>query len=1537
MLDDKDKFLHGENGLQFFDDPPVIKSRNPIEEPEGMDKAGTPEGTEGNRPQDPGAQGKPPGVVSLTTIEVQDAICEGPIEGLVSGTYEYAGTAGETGYSSAKFTPYFPIVVGTLGESNADPSGIFRSIHYNNLEVLDKNGRKNFQNVSVSFTNGTPGGIPLVLDANSNKTLEVVRNIGERIRGPEMRYKTSAVDPMDMEMVPGQDPLGRSNAKIYKISNKNCTSFRVNVKVSTFSQTLVDPNLPSSYEEGSNAPLVGRGDSKGVKVIYRIDYRPLFDNDLKNIPFSNKVASTDFSYRSFNPISEELYGKVSAGYIRQTSVTVDKEKFSYALNDKDFIGWEIIIYRETPDSFTTSIRNQTFVDSIVEGYEESYAYPNTAFVRSRFRADSFSQVPSRQFRTRMIKVKVPNNYNPTLRTYGAQRGGSSIQYGGDPGLNSTNENWNGDWRRNADSTIKRMWTDNPAWIFFDLLTNKRYGLGKVLNEDLVDKWNLFEIAKYCDELVPDGYGGVEPRFSANIYISSQADAYQVLNDFSSIFRGISLYAGGQMRAISDKPQLPIYSFSNSNVLGGDFTYSSSSKKARHTVCIVRYNDKEDSFKPSMVYSEDAEGIQKYGFRVKELTAFGCTSKGQALRLAKWVMISEKLETQSISFGAGIEASYLSAGDIIQVSDAGRGNYQNIDARRRSGRTKRVSISGDYTTIELDSSLSGFLENPNIATGDRIVLNLLTPPSYADPLGADLTGSSDSIYIKKSQVQKLLFRKSEVINSGRMDLDAGNPDRLVSIITFEHTLLPSSGNRLDTIGFNVTGFTGLLYDSFGSNITGTGFVESGPDDFIWSIEHTGKNLNITPDVDLYKIVAMQEKENFKFSINAVEHRPEKYKIIDDDLKFEISPGASFPDKPKNIIISSAPIPDTHAVKVSISFSAPDSNSHLAGYKVFVKPYTAFNDVDLNVDYLEDSDHKFPDSEFYYTFINKTANAFDFLPYHNGTYYVRIYSVNTNSKTKAQNEFLEGSFTVDSINLLLDMEVKSLRFQTDPNLNTSANKDAEGAFTSANINVQWQAGFFKESLKDFTTPTDFTYRLTYRKPHPTDNDPNSIILFERTGVSSRTFVDTLSMKENLGINLAGIPSYAGEVTPLREFDVVVEAVDSYGFTSAGGQIIRGVTGNLIVDSLYDNAQGYDIIYVNNSSPPAVHLTDLNLIPDGETCDSPIPNLNEFCTDQWINEDGQFNFIIKKDGKASLISGDIVSAGFLISKRPFTQANIQTKLNTLINDATITSLRTDNVFNTQNDSLTFSRSFSSEMSLPTTFKNFSENSALQADEESSFLTEVYVSAAFLDTFLATAVASEPTKKSLVKKLRFSNVIRVTPRNAFLKDSLLFRAWATLHINWESPDVLSYHSANIDSIDLVEYVAPYTQQLIRHGNCGARYISYSTTDQPRSSRVFTFRNELPSRGYEVIILFTPEATQYGAGVNSAIHTQDLTTKLRIVDKTKSGFTVIDMAGGGIGGGTLKGTFFFGVLLGTSIYKMQGDTQFGSQFNYPALVVDPA
>ena len=1550
-------FLYGESGLQFFD----AKSRTPVEEPEGVD--GVPgtgsESSPGNRPQDPALQGTPPGVVSLTTIEVQDAICEGPIEGLTSGKYEYGGVVGQVGYTSAIFSPHFPITVGLRTVSNAHPSGYLRSIFYNGVEVLDGNGRKNFQNVDVSWTNGAPGGVPLAVDGGSNRNLEIVRNVGERLRGPEMRYKKTGEqfgDADDLEMVPGQDVEGRDNAKLYKILNKNCASFRISVKVSQLSVTLVDPSLPAIYYK--KPQKVGRGDTKATKVIYKIDYRPLFDNNAKNIPFSQRAAA-GFTYTSTTEVvEEEIFGKVSAGYIRQTTVVINQNKYGKDMDDKDFLGWEVMVYRRTPDSLVSSLRNQTFIDSIVEGYEESYAYPNTAVIRQRFRADSFTQVPARSFAVRMLKVKVPNNYNPILRTYGEIRGGSSIVSGGDSDVNGTTATWNGDWKRNTGpsrsyeaqpGTIKRQWTDNPAWIFFDLLTSKRYGLGDVSPEESIDKWTLFEIAKYCDELVPDGYGGIEPRFSANIYINSQSDAHQVVNDFASVFRGISLYAGGQIRAISDKPQSPVYTFTNANVLGGDFSYSSSAKKARHTVCVVRYNDKEDSFKPSIVYSEDAEGIQKYGFRVRELSAFGCTSKGQAQRLAKWTTVSERLETQSVAFTAGVEAAYLSAGDIVQISDIGRGNYRDITARRRAGRAKRVDISGDYTTIELDSSLSGFLDNGNILAGDDMVLNLLTPPSYADVLTADFDSSAQSIYIKKSQVQKLLFRKSDVIHSGKEGLDAGNPGHLVSIVTFNHNRLPSAGNRLDTANFNVTGFTGLLRSypehshallgasAFQTRVAeraGTGFIENKPDDFIWAIEYTGKRLNITPDIELYKIIGIQEKEGMKFGINAIEHRPEKYNVVDKDLVFEVPAGEFFPGKPTAIVISRDRTPGDHVVRAKISFSPPVDKSHLEGYLVYMKFGADFVDSPLTTDYFEDPDKKLPDSEFYYTFIGKTFNSFDFksLPYSNGTYFIRIYSVNLNSKTHSRTEFLAGDFSVEGLNLLLNLEVKSLRLRTDPSGNLSADKDASiENFESAEIDVEWQAGFFRDSLKEFATPVGFTYRVTYRKSDPFNNAPSPIILFEQTGIRPQAFVHGLSMSDNLGISLPS--SLSSEITPLRTFDVVVEAVDRDGFSSAGGQIIRDNSGGVTTDSTYNSPRGYDIIYVNNPSLPAVHLTDRDNQINPEDCESDVPRVQKFCTEQWINDGGEVGIFIKIDSGNSILNNDARSVGFLMSKAKFTEADIQTKLQTIIDDPAL-RLNREIVFNTRKDSLVFSAGFAATTSVQTIFKRFSEETVLGAGESREDVSEIYMSVAFLDTFLFEAMAEAPAKTSLIKKLNFSNVVRVAPRGVFLRDSLLFRAWAVVHVNWESPDALTYHGANIDTIDLAGYTAPYIQQVTTRLGCGRKKrsnVTLQTLTVERRSRVFVFKEALPSSTYEIIILFTPDPAQYGEGLSSAIHTKDITTKLQVINKTINGFTVKDVSDGGFGAtGPSKGTFFFGVLLGTRVLRPNLQDPFGAKFNYP-------
>ena len=192
------------------------------------------------------------------------------------------------------------------------------------------------------------------------------------------------------------------------------------------------------------------------------------------------------------------------------------------------------------------------------------------------------------------------------------------------------------------------------WCFFDLITNPRYGLGEFVDASQIDKWALYDVAKYCDELVDDTYGGFEPRFTINYIITSREEAFKVLNDLSSIFRGIAYYSNGSIFSSQDKLKSAIYSFNNSNVLDGNFTYSSSAKKARHTVAIVRYNDKRNSYQPAVEYMEDEEYVKRYGIRELETTALGCTSRGQARRFAKWILASESEETETASFSVGMD-------------------------------------------------------------------------------------------------------------------------------------------------------------------------------------------------------------------------------------------------------------------------------------------------------------------------------------------------------------------------------------------------------------------------------------------------------------------------------------------------------------------------------------------------------------------------------------------------------------------------------------------------------------------------------------------------------------------------------------------------------------------------------------------------------------------------------------------------------------------------------------------------------------------
>lgn len=262
-------------------------------------------------------------------------------------------------------------------------------------------------------------------------------------------------------------------------------------------------------------------------------------------------------------------------------------------------GWQIRVTRLTANANSSAISDITTIDSYTEIVDSALAYPNSALVGCMGDASQFSNIPQRAYDLYGRIIQVPSNHDVTTRAY------------------------SGTW----DGTFKPSWSDNPAWVFYDICTNTRYGLGHLITAAQVDKWELYKIGQYCDELVDDGHGGQEPRFACNIYLQTQADAYKLLNDLSTVFRGISYWANGTIVASADMPADPVYTYTDANVINGQFSYSASARKTRYSSALISWNDPRNFYRTKIEYVEDAEGIARYGFQQATATAVGCTSQG----------------------------------------------------------------------------------------------------------------------------------------------------------------------------------------------------------------------------------------------------------------------------------------------------------------------------------------------------------------------------------------------------------------------------------------------------------------------------------------------------------------------------------------------------------------------------------------------------------------------------------------------------------------------------------------------------------------------------------------------------------------------------------------------------------------------------------------------------------------------------------------------------------------------------------------------
>lgn len=369
-----------------------------------------------------------------------------------------------------------------------------------------------------------------------------------------------------------------------------------------------------------------------------------------------------------------------------TGKTTTQFMASVVIDDLPPRPFEVRMQRITDDSTTDLLQNKTVWSGYTEIIDVKQLYPNTAVIGVKVDAEQFgSQQVTRNYLLRGRIVQVPSNYEPVKRTY------------------------SGLW----DGTFKPAWTDNPAWCVLDMLTHPRYGMGSRIGVADVDKWALYAIAQYCDRLVPDGFGGTEPRITCNAYLTDQRKAWDVLGDFCSLMRCMPVWNGNTLTFVQDRPADKVWTYTQSNVVmpadGAPFIYSFSALKERHNAAEVRYTDPNNGWETSTELVENDAAIRRYGRNVLKMDAFACTSRGQAHRAGLWAITTELLETQTVDFSVGAEGLRHVPGDIIEVCDS---DYAGVTV---GGRV--LSVDSLSRTLTLDREVE-------IPPGGNVVLNLV---------------------------------------------------------------------------------------------------------------------------------------------------------------------------------------------------------------------------------------------------------------------------------------------------------------------------------------------------------------------------------------------------------------------------------------------------------------------------------------------------------------------------------------------------------------------------------------------------------------------------------------------------------------------------------------------------------------------------------------------------------------------------------------------------------------------------------------------
>ncbi|MBL5928577.1 phage tail protein [Lelliottia amnigena] len=445
-------------------------------------------------------------------------------------------------------------------------------------------------------------------------------------------------------------------------------------------------------------------------------------------------------------LNTSVTGKTTSGYERSHRIDLPQAGST----------WTLRLRKITADANSAKIGDVMTLQSFTEVIDAKLRYPNTALLYIEFDSSQFNgSIPQISCEPRGRVIRVPDTYDPDTRTYSGT--------------------WTG--------TFKWAWTDNPAWIFYDLVVTDRFGLGNRLTAANIDKWSLYQVAQYCDQEVPDGKGGngTEPRYTCNVYIQDRNDAYNVLRDFAAIFRGMTYWGDDQIVCLADMPRDIDFSYTHANVVDGKFTYSSSTTKSRYTNALVSWSDPDNAYADAMEPVFEQALVARYGFNQLELTAIGCTRQSEANRKGRWGILTNNKD-RVVTFNVGLDGNIPQPGYVIAVAD------RNLSGRDLGGRV--ASANGRVITLD---------RGPGAAAGDRLIVNLPSGVSQSRTIQAisDKAVTVTTSYSETPNAEAVWLLESDELYSQqyRVVSVTDNDDGTFTIAGANHD--PDKYARIDT--------------------------------------------------------------------------------------------------------------------------------------------------------------------------------------------------------------------------------------------------------------------------------------------------------------------------------------------------------------------------------------------------------------------------------------------------------------------------------------------------------------------------------------------------------------------------------------------------------------------------------------------------------------------------------------------------------------------------------------------------------------------